>query len=278
MKNLNLADGVVINLHFTDACNFHCKFCHSHFEKTYLSLNDWKRIIDNIMNDVKVKRFNLAGGEPLLSPYLQDLVDYIHSVGVDSSIITNGFYLDSDFIVRNTGKISMIGISIDGVSSEDDLAIGRADRMGRTLPKNKLHELARQIHEAGMTLKVNTVVNALNYNHDFAGLIGALRPKRWKILRMISIKGVNDALDNLTITDQQFNTFVERHGKLSPIVEDTSDIIHAYIVVNPQGQLVDNSTGAYWMSNSLLTHSFAGEFSKVGMDLAKYKKRYQTVA
>ena len=76
MEKFEFADGLVINLHFTDACNFRCKFCHSHFEKTHLSLDNWKKIIDNIMNDVKVKRFNLAGGEPLAAPYIQQLIDY----------------------------------------------------------------------------------------------------------------------------------------------------------------------------------------------------------
>ena len=278
MEKFEFADGLVINLHFTDACNFRCKFCHSHFEKTHLSLDNWKKIIDNIMNDVKVKRFNLAGGEPLAAPYIQQLIDYIHSVGVDCSIITNGSLLTEDFICKNAGKISMIGISVDGLTHEDDLKIGRADSAGRTLSKKRLVKLARCIHNVGITLKINTVVNALNWDRNFSDLLAETKPERWKILRMISIQGVNDSEDNLSVTDQQFDAFVKSHLTQSPVVEDSEDIIKAYVIVNPHGQLVDNSSGRYSMSNSLLTHSFIEEFSKVGMDFAKYMKRYQAAA
>ncbi|MBE6376816.1 MAG: radical SAM protein [Lentisphaerae bacterium] len=278
MKNCKLDSGLVINLHFTNACNFHCKFCHSRFEKSKLSLQDWKKIIGNIMKGAKVKRFNLAGGEPLAAPYIQELIDHIHSVGVDCSLITNGYLLDSAFIRKNAGKVSMIGISVDGVSRQEDIAIGRADCHGNTLDKNRLIDLADEIHAAGITLKINTVVNALNQHCDFSALIGRLRPERWKILRMICIKDVNDSQTDLQVSDAQFRAFVKRHIDFAPVVEDSADIFHAYIVVDPEGRLVDNSSGAYRMSNPLATNPFDREFDRIGMDFDRYSKRYQSIA
>ncbi len=278
MKNIDFVNGWVVNLHFTDSCNYHCRFCHSHFCMAPLSLEDWKKIIDNIMTDIKVKRFNLAGGEPLTAPYIQTLIDYIHSVGVDCSIITNGSLLKADFIRANVDKISMIGISIDGLTHTDNLKIGRADTVGRTLSDERLIELADQIHDVGMILKVNTVVNAYNAASDFSDLIKKMRPERWKVLRMIAIRDVNDSGRDLLVTDRQFQMFVERHAALSPVVEDSDDIIHAYVIINPHGQIVDNSTGGYQMSNSLVTHPFMDEFSKIGINGTKYLKRYQPVA
>ena len=70
MKNEVPADGLVVNLHFTDACNYRCKFCFARFGVTPLSLEDWKRIVDNILHDTNVRRFNLAGGEPLAAQYV----------------------------------------------------------------------------------------------------------------------------------------------------------------------------------------------------------------
>ena len=243
-----------------------------------IALEDWKKIINNITRDVKVKRFNLAGGEPLVASYIQDLINYIHSLGIDCSIITNGSLLTNEFITNNIGKLSMIGISVDGLTKEDNIKIGRSDIFGRTVSNDRLFELSQCIHNAGIKLKINTVANAINYDKDFTQLITVLKPERWKILRMTSFNGINDNNDNLSITNEQFNDFVERHTKLSPVVEDSNDIVHAYIVVNPHGQLIDNSTGSCEMSNSLLTHSFAEEFAKVGIDFDSYMKRYQQVA
>lgn len=277
MKNEVPADGLVINLHFTDVCNYHCKFCFARFGVTPLSLKDWKEIVNNIVRDTHVKRFNLAGGEPLAAPFVQELIDHIHSVGVDCSLITNGSLLTPQFIERNAGKLSMIGISVDGITHEENLQLGRANAAGKTLSNERLAALAGTIHQVGMKLKINTVVNALNHNDDFSALIGTLKPDRWKILRMIQIEAINDQT-NLTVSNGEFERFVARHEAFSPVVEDTEDIIHAYVVINPYGQLVDNSDGQYRMSKSLIFSSFSTEFAKVGMDLARYQKRYQAAA
>ncbi len=77
MQNVNCTKkSKVVNLHYTNHCNYRCRFCHSHFQKTPLTFDDWKTIIDNIMAGMDVERFNLAGGEPLAGEYIQDMIDY----------------------------------------------------------------------------------------------------------------------------------------------------------------------------------------------------------
>ena len=274
-KNTNLnMNEKVINLHYIDICNYRCRFCYARFGTTPLSLEDWKKIIDHIVCDVKVKRFNLAGGEPLAAPYAQGMIDYIHELGVDCSIITNGSLLTPEFIRRNTGKVSMIGISVDGLSEEENRRLGRADGAGRTLRREDLVLKAAAIHEAGMRFKVNTVVNAVNCRDDFSGLIREIAPDRWKLLRMLAIEGSNDSGRDLLVSDDQFAAFAARHAALHPVVENTADIVSAYIVINPHGQLIDNSQGRYQESESLLHSRFSVEFPKIAFNQEAYEKRY----
>lgn len=171
---------LVINLHYTDICNYRCRFCHSRFGKTPLELEEWKRIIANIVKDVDVRRFNLAGGEPLAAPFAQELIDHIHGLGIPVSIITNGSLLTPSWIDDNRNKLSMIGISVDAF----------------------------------------------------------------------------------------------RHEDCSPVVEDTEDIVNAYIVVNPMGRLLDNTGGRYRETPSLLDHSFGEVFPEVAFDRRAYERRY----
>ena len=275
MKNMSAnMNEKVINLHYTDICNYHCRFCYARFGITPLALEDWKRIIDHIVCDVRVKRFNLAGGEPLAAPYVQGMIDYIHRLGVDCSIITDGSLLTPEFIRSNTGKVSMIGISVDGLSEAQNLLLGRHDGTRHTLSRADLAVKAAAIHECGMRFKINTVVNAVNCNEDFSGLIRELRPDRWKLLRMIAIEGSNDSGRDLLVNDDQFAAFTARHAALDPVVENTSDIVSAYIVVNPHGQLIDNSTGRYQVSESLLHSRFGVEFPKIAFNSEAYAKRY----
>ena len=264
----------VINLHYTERCNYRCRFCHSRFGKTPLGLEDWKKIIGNILHDVTVPRFNLAGGEPLAAPYVQELVDFIHELGIDVSIITNGSYLSPEWIRSNRGKISMIGISVDALTHEQNVLLGRVNEKKESLSAERLSELASEIHRAGMKLKINTVVNSVNCSLDFTDLIRDLAPERWKLLRMIQINGVNDGGKSLLVSDREFADFVARHRALSPVVEDTDDIVNAYIVVNPFGELINNSGHHYTTTESLLDHGFLEEFSKIPFREDAYRKRY----
>lgn len=41
-----------VNLHIIEACNRHCEFCFAKFHcRKALSLEDWKRIVDNIVGN-----------------------------------------------------------------------------------------------------------------------------------------------------------------------------------------------------------------------------------
>ena len=267
----------VINLHYTDRCNYRCRFCHCRFQKTPLSMDDWKKIIDNISHDIPVKRFNLAGGEPLAGEYIEDMIDYIAKKGIDCSIITNGSLLTQDFINRNRGKLQMIGISVDGLDYADNRQIGRIDRYGHDLPVERLVELANAIHNAGIKLKINTVVNAVNCQKDFAPLIQTIMPERWKLLRMLHYDKANDIGLNLMVTDEEFQNFVQGHQYLHPVVEDSEDMVNSYIVVNPQGRILTNSSVRFQATESLVDHPFLEEFAKISFSETAYQKRYKNV-
>ena len=274
MKETKMYQDLVINLHYTDICNYRCRFCHSRFAKTPLGLEEWKQIIANIVRDVDVRRFNLAGGEPLAPPFAQGLIDHIHGLGIPVSVITNGSLLTPSWIESNKNKLSMIGISVDALCHEDNCRLGRVNGAGKSLTKERLVELAHAIHAAGIRLKINTVVNQVNCRKDFHELVAAVRPDRWKLLRMIRIDGTNDHADDLLVSDAEFNGFVSRHSDCHPVVENTADIVNAYIVVNPMGRLLDNTDNRYRESESLLEHSFGEVFPQVGFDRQAYERRY----
>ena len=278
MRSQQQEAGMVVNLHFTDFCNCRCRFCHSRFQRSRLGLADWERIIDNIAGDLNVQRFNLAGGEPLASPFIQGLIDAIHDRGYDASIITNGLLLNQEFITRNIGKLSMIGISVDGVCAEDHKAIGRVNASGESMTGERFVVTARMVHDAGMRLKVNTVVNALNKDKDFGEVLSATMPDRWKVFRMLLLNGMNDDATDLAVTDDEFLDFVARHRAFNPVVEDAGDIRSSYIVVNPDGKLIDNSSGSSATTDSLVGSRFRDEFAKIGFNFDTYLKRYVQAA
>lgn len=274
-RSMKEYEDLVVNLHYTDICNYRCRFCHSRFGKTPLGLEEWKRIIANIVKDVDVRRFNLAGGEPLAAPFAQELIDHIHGLGIPVSVITNGSLLTPSWIDANRNKLSMIGISVDATDHADNVRLGRINGAGLSLSKERLVELARSIHAAGIRLKINTVVNRVNCHRDFHELVESVRPDRWKLLRMIRIEGTNDHADDLLVSDAEFEAFASRHADCRPVVENAEDIVNAYVVVNPMGRLLDNTGGRYRETPSLLAHSFGEVFPAVAFDRRAYERRYK---
>ena len=129
-----------------------------------------------------------------------------------------------------------------------------------------------------MRLKVNTVVNALNKNKDFSEVLRAAMPDRWKVFRMLLLNGMNDDAADLAVTDGEFRDFVARHRAFDPVVEDSSDIRSSYIVVNPDGKLIDNSNGSSATTESLVVSRFRDEFAKIGFNFDAYLKRYVQAA
>ncbi len=105
----------------TNECNLNCSYCHVN-AKTRLAdeLNGEEKIklIDEIANMGTVALM-IAGGEPLCSPELFNVVKYAHDRGLYTVIITNGLLLSEE----NARKLidaglDYIKVSIDSASPE----------------------------------------------------------------------------------------------------------------------------------------------------------------
>ena len=95
----------VINFHITNRCNYQCKHCFARFNQRDLSLDEAKRVIDSIEEyfkeaQVKNPRINLAGGEPLMYHYIDEIIDYISNKGIKVSMITNGSLLTEERVEK----------------------------------------------------------------------------------------------------------------------------------------------------------------------------------
>ena len=79
-------------------CQLDCDFCFITTEKwvrEVSSLNGWK----NLIREAKVMGvpfLSILGGDPLLYPFVSDLVRFVDEVGIKSTITTNGLHLDSE--------------------------------------------------------------------------------------------------------------------------------------------------------------------------------------
>lgn len=108
-------------IELTSKCNLQCKHCF--YEKT---LNDFIEVdyiykcIDFFYNN-KVRTFWLSGGEPLLYPYFNEVIQYISSIpDLQWELVTNGTLLNEKAckaLIRSQ-NLRCINISLDGADPE----------------------------------------------------------------------------------------------------------------------------------------------------------------
>jgi radical S-adenosyl methionine domain-containing protein 2 len=289
---------LVINWHITEVCNYRCSFCYAKWnDNSKELLHDWERTQrlldevfsffspDNSSNPLRSKitwgklRLNLAGGEPLLyRDKVLRILSYSKLKGVDTSIITNGSRLDIDVIDQLAPHVSMLGLSIDSSSKERNIKIGRTDKSGNQLGLGSIADLfdrARKVNP-GIRLKINTVINAINYNEDMHELILSLAPQRWKVFRMLPV-----ITNDLSISNADFQKFVEKHQSLSQVmsVEGNEDMSESYIMIDPHGRFFQNRIGhqGYQYSRPIESDGAAKAFDELRLSAETYASRYRMI-
>lgn len=105
---------VITNLFITGRCNARCSYCYVEIDKKparEFSLEQWKKLIDELYLR-GTRMFGLVGGEPLLHPDIDKLVDYISAKNVFLNLTTNGFLLPQHLVMAK--KATEVSISLDG--------------------------------------------------------------------------------------------------------------------------------------------------------------------
>lgn len=121
------------------ACNLMCQHCNAH---KYLVNGKHRMSDEHILNlirylakwGVKSACFG-GGGEPTLHTKLQETVELAHSLGMESSLATNGTIMSDELIDSMITHCRYIGVSVDS-ASPDTYKIGRKVNLFNEAVKN----------------------------------------------------------------------------------------------------------------------------------------------
>lgn len=286
---------LVINWHLTEACNYGCRYCYSKWhnsgkellhdvEHSQAMLGELYRYFSPENQDTQTRlgmrwdsvRLSLAGGEPLL--YEHDIVRlaaFAKSIGFKVSLISNGSRLSQTLMGELAPLLSVLGLSLDSANPHINRQIGRADRKSQVL---SLADLAATVSEGrrrnpDMQLKINTVVNALNFTDDLNKTITLFKPEKWKVLRVLPVIS-----NDLAISEPEFTEFLGRHKALEAIIsaEDNRDMVESYIMIDPHGRFFQNSLQGkgYRYSAPILSVGAETAFTQVRWEATKFLARY----
>jgi len=293
----NLIEELVINFHMTEACNYRCGFCYAtwqdldHGRELHRHPGQVTALLEQLAayflnpNPLQTAtgyqrvRLNFAGGEPmLLGERFLSAFKQAHELGFRTSIITNAHYLDDAMLVAIAPSLSVLGISCDAVDPALQEAIGRVDRHGRKLTGERLVEIFQRTRELNpaVQIKMNTVVNAFNWQDDLNEFVRLAAPDKWKLLRVLPVHS-----HNLTISEEQYLAYVMRHQAYQHCVsaEDNASMTESYLMLNPEGRFYQNGTGGQgYVTSEPVLHAGVGlALKQIRFDAEAFSRRYRKI-
>jgi len=260
-----------INFHLWQPCNMRCKFCYATFQdvkrsilpKGHLSKEQAIEVVRHLATH-GFQKITFAGGEPTLCPWLPELIQTAKEADMTTMIVTNGSRLTNDYLSSLRPHLDWVALSIDSLDEVTCINIGRAEPGRGAIGAVGYRAMVDRVKAHGFRLKMNTVVNRHNWMEDLGAFIRYARPERWKLLQALPIIGQNDAhIDALTVSEAQFEAFVQRHASLADITriapETNAQVRGSYVMVDPAGRFFDNAEG---------THRYGPPILEVGVPLA----------
>jgi len=270
-----------VNFHFTQRCNYKCKFCFLNRPTSTVLHIDTMKLGLRKLREAGVRKINFAGGEPFMHPaLLGQMVEFCKSeLNFPCVQITSNARLIRKEWMRNFGEsfVDMMTLSIDSFDENVNKRIGR----GRGNHVEHIFRVADLCETHDVRVKLNTVVCSENVDEDMARHILKIRPFRWKVVQMYLVDGMNHNTGNeaydvphLAISNEQFRKFVDRHRTSVPtIVEEPNErFVKAYLLLNERMRFLSTSEGGV-ESDSILDVGVRRAIEQCDFSAGQYMRR-----
>lgn len=172
----------IISLVVTQSCNMDCRFCFLRSEQKNLSIS--LSLFKNIISQAKNCGFeliHLTGGEPILHPNFNQLIDQIIEHKLNFGLSSNGYYYKKYDFLTQSNNFKYITFSLDSHRSEihDKLRI-----------KGSFKRIVNAIDlfvQEGIDVKVSICLNKYNYKEieEYVYFINKLNVKDIRFLSVI---------------------------------------------------------------------------------------------
>ena len=143
----------------TPLCNFDCKMCYSHLtadqlrDRAITTTEQWKDLMHQAW-EMGMYNIVLTGGECLAYPGFKEIYLYLHELGCEITVLTNGALLDEHWIeFFKEHRPASIRITIYG-NNEDVY-----ERVTGHKNFSKVMEHVMKIKEAGLPLRLSVTPN-----------------------------------------------------------------------------------------------------------------------
>lgn len=182
-----------VRISLTDACNFCCPYCRPEeippeAVKHLLSVEEWMTLLEAYYR-LGVKALRLTGGEPLLYPYLEELLQALKEKAwfEDISMTTNGSLLAGRAPQLRHLGLDRLNISLDSLQETTfDACVGKRGQMPAVLAG-----LEAAMAADFKSIKINTVLARYWSDQEVKALLDKIQewPVIWRFIEYMPFQG-----------------------------------------------------------------------------------------
>lgn len=164
-KKVLLSSPLIAGIIITNDCNLHCPHCFSINNNKYMSLQTFKKTIDDLYENDIISIY-ITGGEPFIHPNIVEMIKYVKRYNFYVTIHTNATKIDEQ-VLREINYLldenDIIQVSIDGATNS-------TNKKMRTMTEKDFLNLKKNcisMSNLGLNIKINTTVT----NHNILELV-----------------------------------------------------------------------------------------------------------
>lgn len=171
-----------VNISVTEKCPLKCPICFREYGKRYeLEPRSIYKYIDELAL-LGTKQVQFSGGEPLVYPYLVEIIAYTHKKGIHTAISTSGVGMTVEYAKRlEEAGLDCCYISLNGSNAR----IHEITREGFQYSKKALEILSM----SRLTVAINWVASHKNIE-DLPQLIALAKTFNVKYICVLSMKKI----------------------------------------------------------------------------------------
>lgn len=239
-----------VNWHITFKCNYSCKFCYlQNSDLAITEILEAERILSKL-GDLGIEKVNIVGGEPLLYPFVFDIIRIAKNMGFITTLSTNGSLLTSSKIKLLSPYLDWIELPVDSKHEEIEKKLGRGCG-------NHVQNIIKALDILKCTdirVKITTVVTKLNCKEDMKPFINILNPDKWEIFHISSSEGQNCKHNGkLTISHDELENYMKLNKNIvlnsgeKPVFKRYKNITNSCFMLPLFRDMSTNSANIYYM-------------------------------
>lgn len=233
----------IVDWRITSRCNMNCPFCYGPRGIGDMNLEGSLQVVDKLY-ELGVSTVCISGGEPLLFPYIREVLRGLRHVGIEVFLSTTGHkYLEFKNDIEPTLK--KLSLPLDGATELEQVKSGRTKKGFRDVIE--ILEYYKD-KERLFQLKIATLVTKLNLDAVLPGVFNLLLNydiDLWKIYEIMPENRGETNYSRLGYDELAFDQAIDRLNKgikVNPsfqiVVSRRKDRDSGYFIIQPDGTVM----------------------------------------